>query len=88
MVYRSKLDYKKLRLFKIKKVIRLINYKFKLLIIINIYPVFYISLFKLILEGALKAPRTEIKAINLEEEYNIETIFNYLANFAKFIRNL
>ena len=73
----DKLDYKKLGLFKIEKIIRLINYKFKFLIIINIYLIFYIFLLELILKGALKALRTEIKIVNLKKEYNIKTIFNY-----------
>ena len=38
----NKLDYTKLRLFRIKKVLRLINYKLNLLIKIRIYPSFYI----------------------------------------------
>jgi hypothetical protein len=42
----NKLDYKKLKLFKINKKIGFINYKFKLLKIIKIYLVFYILFFK------------------------------------------
>jgi hypothetical protein len=38
-----KLDYKKLELFKIKRVIGLVNYKLVLPKTINIYPVFHIS---------------------------------------------
>ncbi|UQC87532.1 uncharacterized protein CLUP02_13037, partial [Colletotrichum lupini] len=45
----NKLNYKKLKLFEIIKRILLINYKLKLLNIIQYYPIFYILLFKLIL---------------------------------------
>ena len=45
----DKLNYKKLRLFKIDKKIKFINYKLKLLKIIKIYFIFYILLFKLTL---------------------------------------
>ena len=44
----NKLNYKKLGLFKINKKIRFINYKFKLLKIIKIYLVFYISFLELV----------------------------------------
>ncbi|UQC85259.1 uncharacterized protein CLUP02_10756, partial [Colletotrichum lupini] len=47
----NKLNYKKLRLFKIIKKILLINYELKLLNTIRYYPVFYILLLKLILRG-------------------------------------
>jgi hypothetical protein len=51
----TKLDHKKLGLFKIKKVIGLVNYKLVLLKIINIYLVFYISFLELVLLGVLLA---------------------------------
>ena len=51
----NKLDYKRLRLFELAKVKRLVNYKLKLLKIIEIYPVFYILLLKLVLPGTLLA---------------------------------
>ena len=44
----NKLDYKKLGLFVIEQVIRLVNYKLKLLEHIRIYPVFYILLLELV----------------------------------------
>ncbi|KAK1491183.1 hypothetical protein CABS01_12276, partial [Colletotrichum abscissum] len=47
----NKLNYKKLKLFKIIKKVLLINYELKLLNTIRYYPVFYILLFKLILKG-------------------------------------
>jgi hypothetical protein len=56
----NKLDYKKLRLFIIKEVRRRLNYLLILLKTINIYLVFYISLLKLILLGALLALLIEI----------------------------
>ncbi|KAK1447048.1 hypothetical protein CMEL01_08887, partial [Colletotrichum melonis] len=48
----NKLNYKKLRPFKIIKKVLLINYKLRLLNIIRYYPVFYILLLKLILRGS------------------------------------
>ncbi|KAK1517222.1 uncharacterized protein CCOS01_12771, partial [Colletotrichum costaricense] len=47
----NKLDYKKLRPFKIIKKVLLINYKLRLLNIIRYYPIFYILLLELILRG-------------------------------------
>ncbi|KAK1493785.1 hypothetical protein CTAM01_09246, partial [Colletotrichum tamarilloi] len=47
----NKLDYKKLRLFKIIKKVLLVNYKLKLLNIIRYYFIFYILLLELILRG-------------------------------------
>jgi hypothetical protein len=44
----NKLNYKKLRLFKINKKVRSINYKLKLLETIKIYLVFYILLLELV----------------------------------------
>ena len=43
----DKLDYKKIRLFKIKEKISNVNFQVKLLDYIKIYKVFYISLLKL-----------------------------------------
>ncbi|KAI3530172.1 hypothetical protein CSPX01_14989, partial [Colletotrichum filicis] len=47
----NKLNYKKLKLFKIIKKVLLINYKLRLLNTIRYYPIFYVLLFKLILRG-------------------------------------
>ena len=44
----NKLDYTKLRSFKIKKILKLINYKLDLLIKIRIYLSFYILILKLV----------------------------------------
>jgi len=43
----KKLNYKKIRLFKVKRSIKGINFKLDLPKIIKIYPVFHVSLFKL-----------------------------------------
>ncbi|KAI3533295.1 hypothetical protein CSPX01_12832, partial [Colletotrichum filicis] len=48
----NKLDYKKLRLFKIIKKVLLVNYELRLLNIIRYYPVFYILLLELILRSS------------------------------------
>ena len=56
----NKLDYIKLRLFKINIIKRPLNYKLALLKIINIFLVFYIFLLKLILLEVLLALLIEI----------------------------
>ena len=43
----------------------------------NIYLVFYISLFKKVLLGVLLVLETEIKLINLNTKYKIEKILDY-----------
>jgi hypothetical protein len=73
----TKLDHKKLGLFKIKRVIGPVNYKLVLPRTINIYPVFYISLLELILLGVLPAPVTEIELVNPNIEYEIEEILDH-----------
>ena len=78
----DKLDHKKLGPFKIEKVIGPVNYKLKLPTTMNIHPVFHISLLEPAPEGAPEAPRTEIEAVNPEEEYDMETILDY-----QYIRN-
>jgi hypothetical protein len=72
-----KLDHKKLRLFKIKRIIGLVNYKLILPKTINIYPVFHISLLELVLLGALPVPIIEIEPINPNTEYKIEKILDH-----------
>jgi hypothetical protein len=72
-----KLDHKKLGLFKIKRIIRLINYELVLPKTMNIYPVFYISLLELVLLGVPLAPVTEIKLVNPNTEYKIEEILDH-----------
>jgi hypothetical protein len=82
-----KLDHKKLRLFKIKRIIRLVNYKLVLPKTINIYPVFYISFLKLVLLGVLLAPVTEIELVNPNIKYKIEEILDYkqVKNYIKYL---
>jgi hypothetical protein len=72
-----KLDYKKLGLFKIKRIIRLVNYKLVLPKTMNIHPVFHISLLELILVGVLLVPVTEIELVNPNAEYKIKEILDY-----------
>jgi hypothetical protein len=82
-----KLDYKKLGLFKIKKIIRLINYKLVLSKTINIYLVFYISLLELVLSGILLVLVTKIKLINPNTKYEIKEILDYkkIRNYIKYL---
>jgi hypothetical protein len=82
-----KLNHKKLGLFKIKKIIGLVNYKLVLPKTINIYPVFYISFLELVLLGVLLAPVTEIGPINPNTKYKIEEILDYkrVRNYIKYL---
>jgi hypothetical protein len=73
----TKLDHKKLKLFKIKKITGLINYELVLPKTINIYPVFYISLLELVLLGVLLVPITKIEPVNPNIEYKIEEILDH-----------
>jgi hypothetical protein len=73
----TKLDYKKLGLFKIKRITRLVYYKLVLLKTINIYLVFHISFLELVLLGVLLVPITEIELVNPNTEYKIEEILDY-----------
>jgi Chromo (CHRromatin Organisation MOdifier) domain len=73
----TKLDHKKLGLFKIKRVIGPVNYELVLPKTINIYPVFYISLLELVLLGVLLVPVTEIEPVNPNAEYKVEEILDH-----------
>jgi hypothetical protein len=73
----TKLDHKKLGLFKIKRIIGPINYKLVLPKTMNIHPVFHISLLELVLLGVLLAPVTEIELVNPNAEYKIEEILDH-----------
>jgi hypothetical protein len=73
----TKLDHKKLGLFKIKRIIRPINYKLVLLKTINIHLVFHISLLELVLLGVLLVLVTEIELVNLNTEYKIKEVLDY-----------
>jgi hypothetical protein len=83
----TKLDYKKLGLFKIKRIIRLVNYKLVLPKTINIYPVFHIFLLELVLLEALPAPVTKIEPVNPNTEYKIEKILDHkqVRNYIKYL---
>jgi len=71
------LDYKKIRLYKIKKIKSLINYKLALFNNMNIYSVFYIFFFELILLKILRTLEIKIELINLNVKYDIKEILNY-----------
>jgi hypothetical protein len=73
----TKLDHKKLGLFKIKRVTGLVNYKLVLPKIMNIYLVFYISLLELVLLGVLLVPVTEIELVNPNTEYKVKKILEH-----------
>jgi hypothetical protein len=73
----TKLDHKKLGLFKIKRITGLVNYKLILPKTINIYLVFHISLLELILLGALLVFVTEIEPVNPNTKYKIKEILDY-----------
>jgi hypothetical protein len=83
----TKLDHKKLGLFKIKRVAGLINYKLVLPKTMNIYPVFYILLLEPVLLGILPALVTEIELVNPNAEYEIEEILDYkrVRNYIKYL---
>jgi hypothetical protein len=72
----NKLDYKKLKLFKINKVIRLINYYLELPKIINIYPIFHISLLEPVLLEALNIFYIEIELVNPNTKYKVKEILD------------
>ena len=77
----SKLDYKKLRPFRIEKVIELVNYQLAIPKSIKKYLVFYRSLLELALPSALNvlAMLTEIKD---DKPYNVETVLD-----SKYVRH-
>jgi Chromo (CHRromatin Organisation MOdifier) domain len=83
----TKLDHKKLGLFKIKKITGPVNYKLVLPRTINIHPVFYISLLELVLLGALPAPVTEIEPVNPNTKYKVEEILDHkqVRNYIKYL---
>jgi hypothetical protein len=72
-----KLNYKKLGLFKIKKIVRFVNYELVFLKIINIYLIFYVFLFEKASLGVLSVSITEIELINFNIKYKIEEILNH-----------
>jgi hypothetical protein len=82
-----KLDHKKLGLFKIKRITRLINYKLALPRTVNIHPVFHISLLEPALLRVLPAPVTEIEPVNPNIKYEIKEILDYkrVRNYVKYL---
>jgi hypothetical protein len=83
----TKLDHKKLGLFKIKRIIGPVNYKLVLPKTINIYLVFHISFLELVLLGVLLVPVTEIELINPNTEYKVGEILDYkqVRNYIKYL---
>jgi hypothetical protein len=83
----TKLDHKKLGLFKIKKIIGLVNYKLVLPKTINIHPVFHISFLELVLLGVLLIPVTEIEPVNPNAKYKVEEILDHkqVRNYVKYL---
>jgi hypothetical protein len=73
----TKLDHKRLGLFKIKRIIRLVNYELVLSKTMNIYPVFHIFLLELVLLEVLLVPIIEIEPVNLNIKYKIKKILDY-----------
>jgi hypothetical protein len=83
----TKLDHKKLGLFKIKRIIGLVNYELVLPKTINIHLVFHISLLELVLLGVLLAPVIEIEPVNPNTEYKVEEILDHkqVKNYIKYL---
>jgi hypothetical protein len=83
----TKLDHKKLGLFKIKRIIGPVNYKLVLPKTINIHLVFYISFFEPVLLGVLLVPVTEIEPVNPNAKYKIEEILDHkqVRNYIKYL---
>jgi Chromo (CHRromatin Organisation MOdifier) domain len=83
----TKLDYKKLGLFKIKKIIGLVNYELVLPKTMNIHLVFYILLLELVLPGVLLVPVTEIEPVNPNAKYKVEEILDHkqVRNYIKYL---
>jgi hypothetical protein len=83
----TKVDHKKLGLFRIKRITGLVNYKLVLPRIMNIYLVFHISFLELVLLGALLIPVTEIEPVNSNAEYKIKEILDYrkVKNYIKYL---
>jgi hypothetical protein len=70
----DKLDSKKIGLFKIKRNIRDINFEFKLLLTIRIYPFFYILLLEPVYPDTLKSLVPELDPEIQELVYNVKEI--------------
>src|SRR5271167_871633 len=72
----NKLDFKKLRLYKIKRVIRLVNFELLLLHNSRIHLIFYIALLELADNLILLLDKEEIQLINKEIKYNVNQVLN------------
>jgi hypothetical protein len=83
----TKLDHKKLGLFKIKRIIGLVNYELVLPKTMNIHPVFHISLLKPVPLGVLLAPIIKIELVNPNAEYKIKEILDHkqVRNYIKYL---
>jgi hypothetical protein len=83
----TKLDHKKLGLFKIEKITGLVNYKLVLPKTINIYPVFHISLLELVLLEVLLVPVTKIEPVNPNTKYEVKEILDHkqVRNYIKYL---
>ena len=73
----NKLNYKKLKLYKIKKVKKLLNYKLNLFKSINIHLVFYVFLLEKKLLNVLLVLKTESFLVNSNAEYKVKQILSY-----------
>src|SRR5450631_4616786 len=72
----DKLDYKKIRLFKVTDVIRPVNYRLELLIHMRINPVFYISLLEPVPDNVLTIVPELAEEGNESIKYEVEGIIN------------
>ena len=70
------MDFKKIRPFKVEDIIRLVNYRLKLLVYIYINLVFYIFLLKTVLDNV---PTVILELLNKNKsiEYKVESIILY-----------
>ena len=73
----NKLNHKKLKLFKIKRVAKLNIFELYFSKTINIYLIFFVLFLKLAYKKALPALYTEIELVNSESEYEVKKILNY-----------
>ena len=72
----DKLDFKKIGPFKVEDIIRLVNYKLKLLVYIYINSIFYISLLKIVLDDILTVI-LELLNKNKSIKYKVKSIILY-----------
>ena len=70
------MDFKKIRLFRVKKVINKVNFRLKLLLELKLYLVFYILLLELVSKDILEDKENLLSLINKLKEYEIEEILD------------